>query len=150
MPGDTAERIRRLQERRVRTGSPTAARPQPQSAPPPTVSWPPPGDVVTGTLPTGVAAATVATPDRRQRRRRRQPAIITRSLLGVASIGTFLLLVIAMGPAQPSTDPGRVDDATVLTTTAPPVTVLTVGDIGQLSASLHQGSAPAAPSTTGR
>ena len=84
--------------------------------------------------------------------------MITRALIAGASIGTFSLLVIAMAPAHPTTDPSSVNDATVPTTTAPAVlapggtatTVLTVGDIGELSASLHQRSAPANPSTTGR
>jgi hypothetical protein len=63
-----------------------------------------------------------------------------------------------MGPVRSADDPTGVDDATVPTTTAPAVlapghtgtTVLTVGDIGEMSASLHHRSAPASPSTTDR
>ncbi len=76
------------------------------------------------------------------------------ALIAVASLGTFAVLMRAMDDEQPSPDP---TDVSVPTTTAPDVaaagrsatTVLTVGDIGRLSASLHAGSAPASSSTTG-
>jgi hypothetical protein len=83
--------------------------------------------------------------------------LITRALIAVASLGTFALLVAAMGPPRQSDGPTGVDDVSVPATTPTVInpgqtatTVLTVGDIGQMSAALHQRSAPAGPPTTGR
>jgi hypothetical protein len=83
--------------------------------------------------------------------------LITRALIAAASIGTFAILVTAMGPVRQANDPSGVDDVTVPSTTGPVVvdpggtatTVLAVGDIGQMSASLHHRSTPVSPSTTG-